>query len=188
MGRSGAQRPPTAWAVEHSGGLLITYWLALTFFYIFVRPAVGTDFPDSSLFIAAAAAAHTAMAGIGFGAAEKEESSLWTAILPLLSFGGWTAMLSLCFTLEIGRFRAWSNAFSLDTASTASTIGAVSLTSWLVCAFLVRRSRIGNLAAGPLNRAHVAFALGALALLAAQVTPTICLAAYLGTLAVVLVL
>ena len=119
MGRSGAQRPPTAWAVEHSGGLLITYWLALTFFYIFVRPAVGTDFPDSSLFIAAAAAAHTAMAGIGFGAAEKEESSLWTAILPLLSFGGWTAMLSLCFTLGIGRFRAWSNAFSLDTASTA---------------------------------------------------------------------
>ena len=178
------------WVVEHSGVLLTTFWLALTFFYIFVRPAVGTPFPDSYLFLAAAAAAHTAMAGVGFGAAESGDSSSWTAVLPLLSFVSWSAVLFMCFTLGIGRFRAWSNAFSLDRASTASVIGAISLTSWLVCAFLVRRSRVGSrvFAVGPLNRVHLALALAATALLAAQVTPTLCLAVYLGTLAVVLVL
>ena len=62
-------------AVEYSGGLLTTFLLAFIFFLTCVRPAVGTAFPDSTLFLLATSSAHTAMAGIGFGTASSLGSS-----------------------------------------------------------------------------------------------------------------
>ena len=54
-----SQSVTLAWLTQHSGSLVTTFLLSLAFFRLFVRPAVGTAFDDSDLFIfTGAACAH----------------------------------------------------------------------------------------------------------------------------------
>ena len=59
------------WLSRHGGALLTTYLLSLLFFHKFVRPAVGTAFPDAGAFIIVSALVHTIAVGAGFAVADR---------------------------------------------------------------------------------------------------------------------
>ena len=181
----GDDRIVPLWLIQHSGSLLTTYLLAYVFFQKFVRPAVGTEFDDSNLFVFCAALAHTWMVAIGFFLAERGSKP---KVAAFFCFWLWCGALSFFYSLNIGRFRSWADIFSLPGCLSASIIGAASLSTWLAVAMTVIRSRTGRrLAGGTLQVSHALISAGAACLLALDATPLVCLGTILTGYAAALI-
>ena len=175
-----SQSVTLAWLTQHSGSLVTTFLLSLAFFRLFVRPAVGTAFDDSDLFIFTASLVHTWMVAIGFALVERAQTASILAVSSVC-FCIWVSIFWLVFTLRVGRFRHWAESFSLDNAVCASIVGAGSLTTWLAVSMTVPRSHTGHrLATGAFGPAHALIASGAGLLLGMEATPLVCLGAILG--------
>jgi hypothetical protein len=169
-----------AWLTQHSGALVTTCLLSIAFFRLFVRPAVGTNFEDSALFVFTSSLAHTWMVAIGFAFAERAPNAS-ILVISCICFCTWASVLWLAYTSHVGRFRHWAESFALDDAKSASMVGAGSLTTWLAVSMTVPRSNTGRrLAAGTFGPAHLLITSGAVLLLVIEVTPLICLATILG--------